>query len=681
MAKIPTPAQRGQAVGSVQSQFTPTPFQNLNPDADVFGAGQARALGQVAKGLGALSSDVLKEVESDDKLELTKFETEVRAHQLTENARIASLVGQEQQAAAAAAPTAFTAFVESARARYKFQLPDNNAAADNFSALSESQFSANAVAAFTSGKAVVDKQVSASRLVTAGRNLVANPTQVGAFESVVNSAVLDPDIGSAQAGGLDPSLITYSGTDPKKLQQKNLLENMVAEQQALGLRQVVDSLLAKGDFAGAATFLDGNPQLGANTAGRTAAEAQVAPLRGRVEARAKLTGIVRGLTTGDGKEPTLAAVRAAVYAAYPDDPQKQQDLNQEFTSYSGNRTQARTDLVSRQGSLYVAMIMAGKNPMAPENAAQLAEFYAQNPRLLLPGNVQKVAESQATSLADDRWVTVEGGARVSFDGVADALAGLAVTDPAQFVSAMQSGKFKQFLDREDYDDLKIKQRKAEDSITDLSEKTPVTVSSILNRIGVPANQKAGLNKYMRTMEAAIADVQERAAEQGRPANMEDLKRAVSGVLIRVSTAGNGWAEDTWTIRGLLELAETEADFDEYTARLNDSPKNRRFLAVVFDSTELRIEQAFDNIDGPVNLTTLAADLGVETLPDARAKLQERDDSYADAADAGIPASFLDYLSKQYRKTYPKATTAAVLAAYAKMSPQDKAKYIAQWGRE
>lgn len=85
--------------------------------------------------------------------------------------------------------------------------------------------------------------------------------------------------------------------------------------------------------------------------------------------------------------------------------------------------------------------------------------------------MQKVAESQETSAADDRWVTVEGGARVSFDGVADALAGLAVTDPAQFVSAMQSGKFKQFLDREDYDDLKIKQRQAEDSITDLSEKT------------------------------------------------------------------------------------------------------------------------------------------------------------------------------------------------------------------
>ena len=78
MARIPTPAQRGQAVGSVQSQFTPTPFQNLNPDADVFGAGQARfaegqarALGQVSKGLGVASSDLLAEAETERKEAMT----------------------------------------------------------------------------------------------------------------------------------------------------------------------------------------------------------------------------------------------------------------------------------------------------------------------------------------------------------------------------------------------------------------------------------------------------------------------------------------------------------------------------------------------------------------------------------------------------------------------------------
>jgi hypothetical protein len=96
MARIPTPTERGQAVGTVQSQFTPTPFQNLNPDADVFGAGQARALGQAADGLAALSTAINKGIKADDTLALTKFETKVKSQQLIENARIGSLVGQEQ---------------------------------------------------------------------------------------------------------------------------------------------------------------------------------------------------------------------------------------------------------------------------------------------------------------------------------------------------------------------------------------------------------------------------------------------------------------------------------------------------------------------------------------------------------------------------------------------------------
>jgi hypothetical protein len=66
MARIPTPALRGQEVGSVQSQFTPTPFQNLNPDADVFGAGQARALGQVSAGLSAAADGLIKQAKEDD---------------------------------------------------------------------------------------------------------------------------------------------------------------------------------------------------------------------------------------------------------------------------------------------------------------------------------------------------------------------------------------------------------------------------------------------------------------------------------------------------------------------------------------------------------------------------------------------------------------------------------------
>tara|TARA_R110000796_G_scaffold108879_1_gene220076 strand:- start:2916 stop:4628 length:1713 start_codon:yes stop_codon:yes gene_type:complete len=91
MARIPTPALRGQEVGSVQSQFTPTPFQNLNPDADVFGAGQARALGQASAGLDALSTGITKQAEIDRKdalslrlLEIQKSATDAELTILTD---------------------------------------------------------------------------------------------------------------------------------------------------------------------------------------------------------------------------------------------------------------------------------------------------------------------------------------------------------------------------------------------------------------------------------------------------------------------------------------------------------------------------------------------------------------------------------------------------------------------
>jgi hypothetical protein len=681
MARIPTPALRGQAIGSVQSQFTPTPFQNLKPDADVFGAAQARTLGQLAKGADALSTALIKDVEEDDTRDLTKFETDVRSHQLRETARINSLAGQAQQDAAATASTEFNAFVEGARAKYNFQLPSSNDAADNFSTMSQSRFSATSVAAFTAGKSTVTKQVVAARIGTAIQTLVANATPEGAeaFRSASKSTVLNLE---AEAAGIDPALINYNGDDPAKKDKRLILEHMIRAYEGKGVSQAISRLLADGKAAEAIAFLADNPDFGKDTADRTAAEARVAPLQGRVDARIQLTGIVRTL----GENPSLSAVRSAVYAAYPNDPQKQQDLNQEFTAYAGNRSQARNDLVNAQAVAYVNMILNGKNPMSRENAAKLPDFYAQNPRLLLPANVQKVAEGQAVATADKKWVEVEKGAAVSFDGIERALDGLAASHPAQFVAAMKSGKFKQFLDRADYNDLELIQDRVEKSLETLAGKNPVTVGSVLNRIGVPSNQRSSLNKHMQTMKAAIKSVQLRAAEQGKAADMEDIEKAVSGVLIRVAITDNFMMADKYSVRGALAVAETEPDFDEYTAELQPGRKNRRFLAVVFGKTEQVIKQAFDDMDGPINLTTLAKKLGVDTLPDARAELQKQETAYKDAADAGVPASLLDFLIKQSRTLNPKISynppdVAAVLGWYASMSTKTKADFLKAWGKQ
>tara|TARA_R110000796_G_scaffold168324_1_gene285238 strand:- start:129 stop:635 length:507 start_codon:yes stop_codon:yes gene_type:complete len=168
--------------------------------------------------------------------------------------------------------------------------------------------------------------------------------------------------------------------------------------------------------------------------------------------------------------------------------------------------------------------------------------------------------------------------------------------------------------------------------------------------------------------------------------MKDIEKAVSGVLIRVAITDNFMMADKYTIRGALTVAETEPDFDEFTAELQPGRKNRRFLAVVFGKTEQVMKQAFDDMEGPINLTTLAKYLDVDTLPDARAELQKQETAYSDAADAGVPASLLDFLIEQTRKTTPNISynatdVAAVLGWYASMSTKTKADFLKAWGQQ
>ena len=101
--RIPTPALRGQEVGSVQSQFTPTPFQNLNPDADVFGAGQARAMKQASAGLDALSTTITKQAEEDDTLTLLTTQEQSGAFEIevvneTLNQKQGNAIGASERA-------------------------------------------------------------------------------------------------------------------------------------------------------------------------------------------------------------------------------------------------------------------------------------------------------------------------------------------------------------------------------------------------------------------------------------------------------------------------------------------------------------------------------------------------------------------------------------------------------
>ena len=656
MARIPTPAQRGQAVGSVQSQFTPTPFQNLNPDADVFGAGQARVWGQAAKGLGALSADITKEVAADDSTELTKFETEVKTYQLGEDARINSLAGQEQQDAAAAAPTAFKTFLAGARSKYKFQLPDSVSAADNFSALSESRFSANATTAFARGKSVVDKQITAARIATAALNLTANPTQVSAYTDVVRSTVLDPNIGQAQASGLDPALINYSGADPKKLAQKGLLENLIAEQEATGLSQTVDAFVARGDYAGAIAFLDSNPALGVNTPGRTATEARVATVRQKVVGQQEFSELVRkqaavNAVKAGGREPSLAQLQSAIAAE--SDVNKRARLLTEFSVFSSAKTAVLNEAVRKQGVAFMADL--ANQVAGPHSLVKYPEFFSRFPDTavdIATGARQRSVAEATAETAEDKAHINSGGGSATLPGLATQISVLFEKDPIEARLLIESGKLKQYLNREDYAAFRQRAETAKTAETAALAKDPNTASSVMrNFLGYSsADAKSFMTSYGTRMNRAVTAVRQAAIDAGRSVNPDDLRKAVATQIVKVRTAdrfdlGTG-ALDTYDYQAAIEQAKLDEGFDPYGALLGKGSRNDRAVALLFGKATDEVEaarEALDDADKEYTLNNIAAQFGVKTPPDLREAAAKKVAMDNMAVDAGYPSAFIRYV--------------------------------------
>lgn len=667
MARIPTPTERGQAVGTVQSQFTPTPFQNLNPDADVFGAGQARALGQVAKDLGAFSTDLRKEVAADDSSELAKFEVQVNAYKLREETRINSLVGQEQQDAAAAAPTAFKSFLADTRSKYNFQLPDSVAAANNFSALSESRFSANSTAAFAKGKSVVDKQVTAARIANAALTLTANPTQVAAYTDVVRSTVLDPNIGQAQASGLDPALINYSGTDPKKLAQKGLLENLIAEQEATGLSQTVNAFVARGDYSGAIEFLDGNPTLGANTPGRTATEARVATVRQKVLGQQEFSALVRGQAAVNaslgGREPSLAQLQSRI-AAEPD-VNKRARLLAEFSVFSSAKTAALNEAVREQGAAFTKELAAGT--VTPETLAKYPEFFARNPQTALGiatgAGPRAVTEARAET-AEDRAHTSSGGGPVSLPGLDKQITVLFESDKIEAVNLIKGGRLKQYFNREDYSALEQKAAVAEAAIVKARAKDPNTASSVMrNFMGYSsAETKSFMAKHGLRINQAVTAVRQAAIDAGRPVNPDDLRKAVAEQLVKVRTSIGTFSDD-YDYQAAIEQSKLDDGFDPYQARLREGSRNDRAVALLFGKATDEVEaarEALDDADKEYTLNNLAAQFGVKTPPDLRKAAAAEVAMDNMAVDAGYPSAFINYVLRGTNRAETEDNFAAAI---------------------
>ena len=666
MARIPTPAQRGQEVGSVQSQFTPTPFQNLNPDADVFGAGQARALGQAAKGLGALSADITKEVEADDKLELMKFESAANVLELNERARIGSLKGQERKdAIEAGASPALRQGLDDLRGTFNFQLPDSGAVADNYAVKKSGAFSAFIVGSAAEADAVVHKQVAAGRIAGAGLATVAaegRALEVFTASSTIRTSILDPDTGTAQAAGLNPALVNYTGNDPEKLAVKNLLLSQIAEQEAGIASQVVSDLIGKSKYAEAAAFLDNNPDFGKDTAVRTAAEVQVSAFRSVVEGQKEFATLLAAKPNA-----TLAQLQAAVYKE--PDPNKRSRLAKELSLFSSQKNAQVAELVRVQ----TAEIFGRIADNLPVDLSKYAAWADKNPvaALTLAGRSRRVEADVVISQKADQH-TGTGGVTRDVVGMATAFEDLASSDPTTFIKVMDAknanNQFiaKGYFSPETWDGFVTQQRTLKKRIANIETGNTFSAGTILRTdLGFTSAQAATALENKVAYDDAIAAVSARALAAGRKVDKADVVRAVAEQAIKLRTVdrfliGGG---DTYSMMSLIDAATTDEDFAPYDAKLGSGDRNTRLVSMYFGKGVSEVEAARTAIEDAGNdatLNTLAKQLGVKTLP-ALNTAKDKEVRMANlAGDQGLPPEFVIWLLKKTVKALTVDNVTGVL---------------------
>ena len=235
MARIPTSALRGQEVGSVQSQFTPTPFQNLNPDADVFGAGQARSLASASKGLDAFAAGVQKIAEDDDATTLLETQNNNTVESSRISAITADLRGKDAIGSAAAGLALWSEYE-------KLQPKPKTAAGQHAQAASNLQYKRQLTRAFTAREqaeveAYKDTQITSS---------------IGLQQKVVADSYNDPV--ASFAAESRAALAAGNLADRRGMSQE-AREVFIAETVSKGRIDAIRMAVSKEDYTRAQTLL------------------------------------------------------------------------------------------------------------------------------------------------------------------------------------------------------------------------------------------------------------------------------------------------------------------------------------------------------------------------------------------------------------------------------------------
>lgn len=592
MARIPTVAAPGQAVGTVRTGFTPQPFQRLDAPIEVFGGGDANPAASLSKSAAAFGADIDAMNKADDKVSSLKMQAEIDARTAEYQKQIKSVEGQErlnmlsgthssQMGGGYSLEQQYQQDLKNIRSNYQFATATGGEVADIAIAASQTNFTKDAFVQGLEARKLVQKQTSAAIVGAATVSAVQGVTDAGVNEEVLKTAlgkvatsVTDPDVGMAKQAGI---------TDSKQVAL------LVKEQQALVISKVFDELISRGNFAKAAELVDTHTKDKGILAGTPTAatlQAKVLPFQEEIRGQADFSKVLAGLSPNYKTADLLKAVQAAG----KQDVNKIARLTTQLTRHLKVRAAELTSVTDAELQAAFAKEAAG----IPITMRDIPNLITQNPKVAQAFLLQSIDRVASVRQNRQEMEHVQNGGGLQNDPVDRYMTRLAKTRPEDYIQLINSsatgpnGQARgvgRFVSREQLTAFQDKATVLEQKLGDI--KSNFSLPTALKRMGFPGSE---VENVMRDHSVAIAEEVVRVRKEvfGRTGKVADnlvIEQAVANLLIARKMAETG------------TLGEYKYDYQvaiaaglvKDTIPLQDSKVNRRVIATALGAAPAEVD--------------------------------------------------------------------------------------------
>ena len=621
MARIPTVAAPGQAVGTVKTGFTPQPFQRLSTSIEMFGGGAANTPDQLGQALSTLGADLDAMNKADDKVSSLKMQAEIDARTAEYQKQIKSVEGQErldmlagthssQMGGGYSLEQQYQQDLKNIRSNYQFSTATGGEVADIAITASQTKFTKDAFVEGLKARKLVQKQTVAAVIgaATLSATQAVTPEGAVAFASVdkalgkVATAVEDPEIGMAEQGGI---------TDPKQIAL------LVQEQQALVIAKVFDEMVSKGNYLAASELVANYTKKGEALSGTPSAavlQAKVLPFRNTIQGQKEFAAVLKAVNNDPVK------LQERIYNET--DPNKQKRLIAEHTKYNRVVAAQREEAIANEVKNAFGRLAQGL-PIRADDLPTLSKYHPRTAFQFVTGQTgaaTRIAETQEQI----EWQGAGGGQpNAAMGRVMDTLF---KTNPAQAITLARSEGIKRFIGAEQHAALQQQAVQAQKAIDDAAEGAFNLPSQLKVIYGGNTNAarkaKQVFGKHAQTLMEVVNETRRKAAEDGRKASTPEINKALAQRLIEIeSEPPNATLPVFGRVGGGFDYAFiVSGGLPEDTAILEATTRNARVLGTALGVDTKTVKAALTE---PTTLKDLANKLGVKTPKTIQEAVEEQ----------------------------------------------------------